>query len=66
MDKINVIENSKGQFVGINRTDGSKMNARFIGSSNNYIRVFDRNRKQDVKMAKTSVASVNYRGQEFC
>ena len=64
-NKISVLENSRGRFVGIQTAKGNNINARFVGSSDNYVTVFDRNSKSNVKMAKTSVASVTYGGETF-
>ena len=63
--KISVLENSRGRFVGIQTAKGASMNARYVGSSENYVTVFDRNSKSNVKMAKTSVVSVTYGGETF-
>jgi hypothetical protein len=64
-DKIKVMENSRGRFIGVATTQGATMNARYIGSTDNYVRLFDRNSKQEVKMKKSSVASVTYAGETY-
>lgn len=65
MSKINVIEKSRGRYFGLSTKQGGTMNARFIGSTDKYIRVYDRNDKREVKLAKASVDTVNYGGQTF-
>jgi len=65
MSKIDIIEKSRGRYFGLATTQGNKLNARYVGSTNDYIRVYDRNKDQQVKLAKTSVASVSYGGETF-
>lgn len=62
-NKINVIENTRGRYFGLSTTKGENMCARYMGSTDNYIRVYDRNSKEQRKLAKTSIASVTYSGQ---
>lgn len=54
---LNAIRNSKGRFFGLYTTSGEVMNAQFLGETDSYIRVFDRNKREDRKLAKTSIDS---------
>ena len=56
---LNAIRNSKGRFFGLYTTNGEVMNAQFLGETDSYIRVFDRNNRTNRKLAKTSVQSAN-------
>lgn len=66
MKSIEVIENSRGHFFGLSTKQGEVLNARFVGSTPQYVRVYDRNAKQHRKFAKNSIASVSYRGGVYC
>ena len=65
MNKIDVIEKSRGRFCGITTKSGEKLNARYVGSSNSFIRVFDRNAQENRKFAKASIKEVSYGGETF-
>ena len=56
---INSIRNSKGRFFGLYTTQGEVMNAQFLGETDSYLRVFDRNHKNDRTIAKASVKTAN-------
>lgn len=56
---INSIRQSKGRFFGLYMTSGEVMNAQFLGETDSYLRVYDRNNGIDRKLAKTSVKAVN-------
>lgn len=56
---LNAIRQSKGRFFGLYTTRGEVMNARFLGETDSYIRVFDRNNGVDRKLAKTSIKTAN-------
>ena len=56
---LNAIRQSKGRFFGLYTTSGEVMNAQFLGESDSYIRVFDRNNGADRKLAKTSIKAAN-------
>ena len=53
------IRESKGRFFGLYTTQGDVVTAQFMHETNSYIHVYDRNRNQSRKLAKSSVASVN-------
>lgn len=59
INALNAIRNSKGRFFGLYTTSGEVMNAQFLGESDSYIRVFDRNNREDRKLAKTSIKTAN-------
>jgi acetoacetate decarboxylase len=56
---LEAIRNSKGRFFGLYTTQGQVMNAQFLGESDDYIHVYDRNRNVDRKLAKSSIDRVN-------
>ena len=58
IDALNTIRNSKGRFFGLKTTAGEVLNAQFRGESDSYVRVYDRNNRENRKFAKTSIASV--------
>ena len=58
IDALNMIRNSKGRFFGLKTTAGEVLNAQFRGESDSYVRVYDRNNRENRKFAKTSIASV--------
>lgn len=53
------IKNSKGRFFGLYTRQGDVYNAQLVNETNRYITIHDRNQKRDVKLAKTSIKSVN-------
>ena len=59
INALNAIRQSKGRFFGLYTTAGEVMNAQFLGETDSYIRVFDRNNRTDRKLAKTSLKAVN-------
>jgi len=58
---LNAIRNSKGRFFGLYTTQGAVINAQFLGETDSYIRVFDRNKRVDRTLAKSSVDRVTIR-----
>lgn len=56
---LNAIRESKGRFFGLYTTQGQVMNAQFLGETDLYISVYDRNNKVNRKLAKTSIQSAN-------
>ena len=58
---LNAIRNSKGRFFGRYTTQGAVFNAQFLGETDSYIRIFDRNQKLDRTVAKSSVDRVTIR-----
>jgi len=59
MSALKTIRATKGRFFGLYTTQGETLNAQFLGETNNYITVFDRNNRLNRRLAKTSLASVN-------
>jgi hypothetical protein len=56
---LNSIRQSKGRFFGLYTNNGEVMNAQFLGETNSFIRVYDRNKRVERKLAKTSIKSAN-------
>jgi hypothetical protein len=56
---LKAIRGTKGRFFGLETTQGEVVNAQFLGETNNYITIFDRNARFNRRLAKTSLASVN-------
>lgn len=46
---------TNGTFVGVHRKNGKKHNGKILNISPFYITLFDRNKKETVKVAKTSI-----------
>jgi hypothetical protein len=57
-NNVNKIVNSKGRFFGLTTGDGRVMNAQFRGETPSYIKVWDRNANNEVKLAKTNIVKV--------
>jgi hypothetical protein len=53
------IRNSKGRFFGLYTLQGGVYNAQLVNETENYITIRDRNNDRNVKLAKTSIDSVN-------
>lgn len=53
------IRNSKGRFFGLYTNQGKTYNAQFVNETDKYITIYDRNKSRDVKLAKSSIKSVN-------
>lgn len=56
---LNAIRATKGRFFGLTTVQGEILNAQFLGETNNYITIFDRNNRSSRRLAKTSLALVN-------
>ena len=59
INALNAIRHSKGRFFGLYTTSGEVLNAQFLGESDSFIRVFDRNNRMKRKLAKTSIKAAN-------
>lgn len=53
------IRNSKGRFFGLYTKQGGVFNAQLVSETDKYITIRDRNYNDTVKLAKTSIKSVN-------
>jgi hypothetical protein len=59
-DKIvSVIRNSRGRFFGLRTKNGDSINAQLVSESPNYVTVYDRNRYETRKLAKSSLSGVS-------
>jgi hypothetical protein len=56
---LKLIRATRGRFFGLKTTQGETLNAQFLGETNDYITIFDRNARFNRRLAKTSLASVN-------
>lgn len=56
---VNKVRNTKGRFFGLHTTQGNVFNAQFLGETNNYITIYDRNGGFNRRLAKTSLSKVN-------
>ena len=59
------MSNTKGRFFGIEKRDGSKVNAQMISESSHYVVVNDRNAKSHKKLAKSSIVGLTIDGQSI-
>jgi hypothetical protein len=55
---VNALRSTKGRFFGLTTTQGNQVNARFVGETPSYVRVYDRNRDNVLTIAKSSLAAV--------
>jgi hypothetical protein len=53
---ISAMRSSRGRFFGLTTTQGQSVNGRFVSETPNYVRVYDRNRDENLTLAKTSLA----------
>ena len=58
---MKAIRNSKGRFFGLYTKAGEALNAQFVSESPNYVIVYDRNKKNSRKLAKTSLSGLKLR-----
>jgi hypothetical protein len=58
----NIIRNSSGRFFGLETTNGSVLNARFVKETPTYFVVHDRNSDETRHIAKSKVSSVTFKG----
>jgi len=56
---VNKVRKTKGRFFGLHTTQGDLFNAQFLGETNNYITIYDRNARFNRRLAKTSLSKVN-------
>ena len=55
---LNKIRKTKGRFFGLYTTQGETINAQFRGETESYITVFDRNKANNRRFAKTSLDKI--------
>jgi len=55
---LNKIRKTRGRFFGLYTTQGETINAQFRGETENYITVFDRNKANNRRFAKTSLDKI--------
>jgi|TARA_R110000787_G_scaffold336_10_gene1354 hypothetical protein len=57
------MNNTAGRFFGIEKRDGSKINAQLVSETSNYVTVNDRNAGTHKKLAKASIVGLNIDGE---
>jgi len=55
---MKAIRTSKGRFFGLYTKAGEALNAQFVSESSQYVTVYDRNAKDQRKLAKTSLTGL--------
>ena len=58
---MKAIRGSKGRFFGLYTKSGEALNAQFVSESPSYVTVYDRNAKDQRKLAKTSLRGLKLR-----
>lgn len=56
---LKAMRETKGRFFGLSTVQGSVINAKFLGETDNYVTIYDHNNRVHRKLAKTSISSVN-------
>lgn len=56
---LKAMRETKGRFFGLSTVQGSVINAKFLGETDNYVTIYDNNNRTHRKLAKTSISSVN-------
>jgi acetylglutamate kinase len=56
---ITKISETKGRFFGLYLRSGEVLNAQYRSQTDSYVRVFDRNAKQDRLIKKTSITAAS-------
>ncbi len=54
---VSAMRSSRGRFFGLTTTQGNAVNGRFVSETPKYVRVYDRNRDENLTLAKTSLAA---------
>ena len=59
----NALSNVGGRFFGIEKNDGTRVNAKLVNETAKYVTVTDTRSKEQKKMAKSSINSLTVGGQ---
>jgi len=59
---MKAIRSTKGRFFGLYTKHGSSINAQFVSESPSYVVVYDRNNKENKKLAKSSISGLRTKG----
>lgn len=54
---VSAMRSSRGRFFGLTTTQGNSVNGRFVSETPKYVRVYDRNRDENLTLAKSSLAA---------
>ena len=56
---LSAIRNSRGRFFGLRTKNGDSINAQFVSESPSYVVVYDRNRYENRKLAKSTLSGIS-------
>ena len=62
---LNAIRSTKGRFFGLHTIDGRSINAQLIKETRSYVRVLNRNTKENVLVSKNNINYVTFQGVMF-
>jgi hypothetical protein len=62
---LNAIRSTKGRFFGLHTIDGRSINAQLIKETPSYVRVLNRNTKENVLVSKNNINYVTFQGVMF-
>lgn len=62
---MNAVRGTKGRFFGLYTKQGESLNAQYLGESDSYINVYDRNNRRKRKIAKASLSGIYSQGNSI-
>jgi len=64
-ETVSALRGSRGRYFGLDTVQGETLNARFVGETNCYMTVYDRNADQFRSFSKKSIAKVRISKKEY-
>lgn len=64
-ETVSALRGSRGRYFGLDTIQGETINARFVGETNCYMTVYDRNADQFRSFSKKSISKVRLSKREY-
>ena len=64
-ETVSALRGSRGRYFGLDTIQGETINARFVGETNCYMTVYDRNADQFRSFSKKSISKVRISKKEY-
>ena len=64
-ETVSALRSSRGRYFGLDTVQGETINARFVGETNCYMTVYDRNADQFRSFSKKSISKVRISKKEY-
>ena len=64
-ETVSALRGSRGRYFGLDTIQGETINARFVGETNCYMTIYDRNASELRSLSKKSIAKVRISKKEY-